>query len=201
MESHSVHDTSLDDIAYALPEEEEDTLADMPHLCGHTPTPLAAEQPLAFERPLAEQPLAFERPLAEERPFSHLPPSPVSNLGNKEATTGFRPTAFWDEEPRIRRRHRPAFDWSDAIDNELARFSPQQYIQYTFESTVLVAILFPRVALIPAFILMTRRLINMGNQLAFGVMLQNDDKIARYAFTVAIVCFNLLYTGLILGVI
>jgi hypothetical protein len=194
MESPSVHDNSLDDIAYALPGEE-DTFADMPHLCGHTPPPLAVE------RPLAERPFAVERPFAE-RPFSHLPSSPVSNLENKEAPTGFMPTAFWDEEPRNRRRHyRPSFDWSDAIDNELARFSPQQYIQYTFESTVLLTILFPRVALIPASLLMARRLINMGNQLAFGVMLKNDDKIARYAFTVAIICFNLLYTGLILGLI
>jgi len=188
----SVKDPSLDDIAYALPEEE-DTFADMPHLAGHTPTPLA-------ERPLAERPLA-ERPLAE-RPFSHLPSSPVSNLENKEATTAFRPTAFWDEEPRIRRRHhRPSFDWSDAIDNELARFSPQQYIQYTFESTVLVAILFPRVALIPASILMAQRFIELGKQLALGDTLKNEDKMVKYAAVAVTVCLNLFYTATILGMI
>ena len=196
MESHSVHDTSLDNIAYALPEEEEDTLADMPHLAGHTPTPLAAERPLA-ERPLAE------RSSAVEQPFSHLPPSPVSNLGNKEATTGFRPTAFWDEEPSIRRRRNRmhSFDWSDAIDNELARFSPQQYIQYTFESTVLVAILFPRVALIPASLLMTQRFIELGKQLALGATLKNEDKMVKYAAAAVTVCLNVFYAAMILGLI
>lgn len=175
-------------------------LSDMPDLIApevpivgfrlNTPSPSPVEdsaEPLT--EPLA-QPLA--QPIAKPAP-SPVNPSPIA--------PGFRPT--W-EEPTLRRRHRyrvPSFDWSDAIENELNRFSPQQYMQYTFEVTVLLTFMFPRITLIPASVLMIQRCVTLVRQFASEGALTKEERIPAYAVASLSLVINIFYMSHILGIV
>jgi len=177
-------------------------LSDMPDLVSpevpvasfrlSTPTP----SPIAVEEQLQAQVEAQPQPVAEPSPITNDPPSVP--YPKRE---GFRSVQAW-EEPRLRRRRyrAPSFDWSEAIENELDRFSPQQYMQYTFEVTAILTFMFPRIALIPASVLMVQRCVTLVRQIASDGV-NKDDRIPTYTVACLSLVISLVYASYILGIL
>lgn len=158
-----------------------DDIDDMPPLIGETPVAQIKLEDLAS--PLIEEEIEEE---IEEV---------IEEADVRQRFTSPAPTR------RQWRRDIPQFDWNDAIEAEMMRFTPMQYIQYTFEATVFIGVLFPRMILMPASLMMTQHFIDLFRQVARPNTMRDDEKIAKCIAVLVLLLINVYYMGRILGFI
>ena len=148
--------------------------------------------PLMDETPIAEIKLIEEQ--VEEAETSTIEEAEVPLFPRQRFTSPEPPRRQW-------RREIPQFDWNDAIEAEMTRFTPIQYIQYTFEATVFVGLLFPRMVLVPASVMMTQHFIDLARQVAMPNGSRDDEKVVKTIALLLLLLINVYYMGRILGLI
>ena len=173
---------------------------DMPPLMGETPVAQIKLEDLA--KPLIEEVVeeVIEEVIEEE----------IKEVIEEEADTSTIEEVYANVRRRFTspgtshrqwRREIPQFDWNDAIEAEMMRFTPMQYIQYTFEATVFTGVLFPRMILMPASLMMTQHFIDLFRQVARPNVMRDDEKVVKCIAVLVLLLINVYYMGRILGFI